>query len=157
MKNENATHFKIQFPKSIFLLCIAIYVLCAVGVGLSVWRISRFGVGSFYDVLKYPFLIFVCLICVVIVTSVLIKSEYIVEEPFFISRFGLIKSKFNVKEITSMLFDSDAKKLTLYFGEQFLTLSVSPLWQEDLARALLKINPDIEYSFTFSDPPKSKK
>ena len=157
MKNENVTRFKIKFPKSILWICVAIYALCGVGVGISVWRMVRFGVGTFFDVLKYPFLIVVCLLCVVIVTSVLIKSEYIVDEQFLISKFGVVKSKFSIKEITSIVLDSDAKKLTVYFGEQFTVLSVMPEWNEDLSRALLKVNPDIDYSFTFSDPPQPKK
>ena len=157
MKNENVTRFKIKFPKSILWICVAIYALCGVGVGISVWRMVRFGVGTFFDVLKYPFLIVVCLLCVVIVTSVLIKSEYIVDEQFLISKFGLVKSKFPIKDITSIVLDSDAKKLTVYFGEQFTVLSVMPEWNEDLSRALLKVNPDIDYSFTFSDPPQPKK
>lgn len=157
MKNENVTRFKIKFPKSILWICVAIYALCGVGVGISVWRMVRFGVGTFFDVLKYPFLIVVCLLCVVIVTSVLIKSEYIVDEQFLISKFGLVKSKFSIKDITSIVLDSDAKKLTVYFGEQFTVLSVMPEWNEDLSRALLKVNPDIDYSFTFSDPPQPKK
>ena len=157
MKNENVTRFKIKFPKSILWICVAIYALCGVGVGISVWRMVRFGVGTFFDVLKYPFLSVVCLLCVVIVTSVLIKSEYIVDEQFLISKFGVVKSKFSIKEITSIVLDSDAKKLTVYFGEQFTVLSVMPEWNEDLSRALLKVNPDIDYSFTFSDPPQPKK
>ena len=156
MKQENKNCFQIQFPKSIIWVCVAVYALCSVGIGLSVWRIARFGVGSFHEALKYPFLLLVCVLCIVIVTSVLIKSEYIVEDPFLISKFGLVKSKFPIKEITSMVFDKDQNKLSLYFQEQFIVLSVSPIWSEDLTRALLKVNPDIDYSFTLSEPPETK-
>lgn len=157
MKNENVTRFKIKFPKSIFWICAAIYALCGVGIGLSIWRWTRFGISEPIDILKYPFLILICLFCVVVVTSVLIQSEYIVTDQFLISKFGLVKSKFSIKEITALVLDSDSKKLTVSFGEQFIVLSVSPEWNEDLSRELLKVNPDIDYSFTFSDPEKPKK
>lgn len=159
MKNQTPTRevFKIKFSKVIILLCVAIFALCGVGIGLSVWRIIRYGVNGFGDALKSPFLIAVCAFCIVLVVCVLIKSQYVVDERYFITQFGFIKSKFEIKEITSLLLDAQLKKLTIYFGEQFTVISVSPDWNERFVRALLAVNPDIEYSFTFSDPPENKK
>ena len=148
--NEAKT-FKIKFSKLIIGLCIAIYILCSVGVGLSVWRIIRFGIHGFSDALQSPFLIAVSAFCIVLVTAILIKSQYIVDKTHFTSQYGFIKSKFAIKEITSIVLDTDTKKLTLYFGEQFMVVSGSPSWNEEFVRALLAVNPDIEYSFTLTE------
>lgn len=148
--NEAKT-FKIKFSKLIIGLCIAIYILCSVGVGLSVWRIIRFGIHGFSDALQSPFLIAVSAFCIVLVTAILIKSQYIVDKTHFTSQYGFIKSKFAIKEITSIVLDTDTKKLSLYFGEQFMVVSGSPSWNEEFVRALLAVNPDIEYSFTLTE------
>ena len=156
-QNQNREVFKIQFSKMIVLLCIAIFALCSMGIGLSVWRIARFGIQEFSDVLKSPFLIAVCAFCIIIVICILIKSQYVVDEKYFITQFGFIKSKFAIKDITSLLLDCQTKKLTIHFGEEYTVLSVNPDWQEKLVRAILTINPDIDYTFTLSDAPKDEK
>ncbi len=147
--------FRIRFSPVIILLCIAVLLLCVLGIGISVWRILRFGVKSFNDVLKYPFLIAVCLFCIVIVIALLIRSEYVVSEKQFVIRFGVIKSRYEISDVTSLLYDRDLKKLSLYFGEAYITVGVASEWNEDLVRALLAVNPNIDYGFTLAEPPKS--
>ncbi len=153
---ENVKRFKMKFSVAILLLCIAILLLCGVGIGISVWRIVRFGINGFNDVIKYPFLIAVCVFCIVIVISILIRSQYVVVGETFITQFGIIKTKFSIKEMTSLLLDRDLYKLSIYFGEQFSVISVSPTWNEELVRALLDVNPSIDYGFTLAEPPKDK-
>ena len=145
-----------KFSPTIILLCIAVLALCGVGIGVSVWRITRFGIKDFTDVIKYPFLIGVCIFCIVIVISILIRSQYVVAGETFITQFGVIKTKFPIKEITSLLLDRELYKLSIYFGEQFSVISVSPAWNEELVRALLAVNPNIDYGFTLTDSPKDK-
>ena len=151
IKTKPTGVFKIKFPITIILLCVAVYLLCGVGIGVSVWRIIHFGVKEFADVLKYPFLILVCLFCIVVVSSILIKSQYAVDDKYFTSQYGLIKSKFPVKDVTALTFDTDEKKLTVNFGEQFMVLSVNPDYSEALVRALLAVNPNIDYGFTLAE------
>lgn len=143
--------FKITFSKSIYLLCVAVYLLCLAGIALSVWRIIKFGVHGFNDIIKYPFLIAVCLLCIVLVTAILIRSQYVVDKQYLITQYGLIKSKFAIKDITAVTLDSDSQKLTVNFGEPYTVISVSPAWNEQFVRALLAVNPNIDYSFTFSE------
>lgn len=153
---QTVKRFKIKFTPTIICLCIAILLLCGVGIGISVWRIVRFGINGFNDVIKYPFLIAVCLFCILIVVGILIRSQYIVDGETFITQFGIIKTKVSIKEMTSLLLDRDLYKLSIYFGEQFSVISVSPTWNEELVRALLDVNPSIDYGFTLAEPPKDK-
>ena len=153
---DNVKSFKMKFSPMIICLCIAVLALCGVGIGISIWRIARFGIKGFNDVIKYPFLIAVCIFCIVIVIAILIRSQYVVVGETFITQFGIIKTKFPIKEMTSLLFDRDLCKLSIYFGEQFSVISVSPTWNEELVRALLAVNPNIDYGFTLTEPPKNK-
>jgi hypothetical protein len=134
------------------LLACAVLVLCSIGIALSVWRLTKSGgVHGFGDVLKSPFLILICLFCIAVVISLLIRSQYVVTDEHFIMQFGFIKSTYSVKEITSVLLNTDNQKLTVYMGEQYFVATVNPQWNNDLVQALRKVNPDIEYSFTLAD------
>ena len=150
-KNEQLQRFPIKFSAIIILLCIVVFLLCFVGIGISVWRISRFGIQGFNDVIKYPFLIAVCILCILLMIGILVKSEHLVQDDYLVSQFGFIKSKLPIKEMTALVFDRDVNKLTLYFGEQYSVITVSPDWNERLVRAILNVNPEIDYSFTLTE------
>lgn len=159
MKNKKQTQkqiFRLKFSPAILTLAIAVLALCGVGIGISIWRIVRFGVKDLNDVIKYPFLIAVCVFCIALMISILVKSQYMVDDEYFTTQYGFIKSKFAIRDVTSIVLDSDVKKLAVRFGEQYTVVSVSPEWNEALVRALLAVNPSIDYGFTLSDTPSDK-
>ena len=154
MKNtetQNQTVIKIKFTKKIVILSVLAYLLCIAGATVSIWRITRYGIHGFLDVLKYPFLIAVCLFCVAVVTGVLVKSQYAIKDGNLITQYGFIKSKFAISNFTSMTLNTDEKKLTIYSGEQYMVISVNPDWVNEFTNAILQVNPKIEYSFTLTD------
>ena len=155
-ENINQTKFKFKFTPIMILLACAVLVLCSVGIGLSVWRIMQNGVQNVGEVLKSPFLILICVFCIAVVISLLIRSQYIVTEEFFIIQFGFIKNKYPIKEITSLLLNTDAQKLTVYMGEQFFVAIVNPQWNNDLVQAIRKVNPDVEFNFTLAEKTDDK-
>ena len=149
--------FRYQFTKAIILCAVAVFVLCLAGIILSVYRIWKNGVNGFNDFLKYPFIILICVFCIVLVISILIKSQYVVGSEKFIVQFGFIKSKYPIKDITSVILNTEHQKVTVYFGEDFLVLSLPEALNDKFIRALLAVNPDVEYSFTLSDAPDKDK
>lgn len=155
MKKKNApqeaTIFKFRFTALMRILAIAALLLCVAGIGLSIWRILRDGVHGIGDALKSPFLIAICIFCIAIVVALLIRSRYIVTETEFITQFGFIKSNFPIKDFTSITLDTDTRKLTIYMGEQFFNVIVSPEWNNDLVQALRKVKPDLEFNFTLAE------
>lgn len=139
------------------LLAVASLLLCAAGIALSVWRIVKGGIQGFNDVLKSPFLIAICLFGIVIVTAMLIRSRYVITQDTLITQFGFIKSKFPVAEFTSVLLDTDSKKLTVYMGEEFFIVTTNPEWNNDFVQALREVKPDVEFSFTLTEGKDEKK
>ncbi len=158
MKNNlssEAKCFPIKFNKKILLLCIGVFLLCTAGIVVTVFRIVKNGgLHGFTDFLKFPFLIAVCVFCIVLIACLLAKSQYIVDNGYIVTQFGFVKSKYALKEITSISLDRTEHKLTVNAGESFMVLSVSPDWQEDFATAIIKANPDIEFSYTLTEVPK---
>ena len=151
MNSKNMKTFPIKFPLSVILLGVAVIILCIASVAISIMQIFTLGINGIIDVLKYPFLIAISVFGIALMISMFIKSQYLVSDTLFVSQFGFIKSKTEIKSITSIVLDTDTQKLTLYFGEEFTVLSFTKDWNEDFVRALLDVNPDIKYSFTSSN------
>ena len=150
-KNAEAKCFAYKFTPVMLLLIIAVLLLCSAGIGVSVWRIVQFGVKSFNDVIRYPFLIGVCVFCIVFVVCVFIRSQYVVAGETLTTQFGFIKSSYDIKKITAMVFDRETNKLTVNFGEEFIVLAVNAAWNEQFTRAILDANDAIDYSFTLTE------
>jgi hypothetical protein len=150
-KNTQVKRFSYTFTPVMLVLIIGVLLLCSAGIAVSIWRIVQFGIKSFNDVIKYPFLIAVCVFCIVFVISVFIRSQYIVSGDKLITQFGFIKSSYDIKKITALTFDRDTNKLTVNFGEEYALLAVNPEWNEQLVRAILDVNNSIDYSFTLTE------
>ena len=125
--------------------------LCAAGIAVSIYRIAKFGIVEWMDALKSPLLIAACLFCIATVLGILIKSQYIIDETYYTTQFGFIKSKFPIKEITRLELNTDTHKLTVFIGEEFSVLSLSPIWNDEFIAALREVNPDMEFTFTLAE------
>ena len=152
MKKQNAPqtakYFKYKFTPAMIILAISALFLCVGGIAISAYRIVQYGLRELTDYLTSPLLIGICLLCIVVVIALLIRSRYIVTQEHYITQFGFIKSKFPIKDITAVILDTTTNKLTVKVGEQFSILSLSPEWNHDFVQALREVNPKIDYSFT---------
>ncbi len=133
------------------VLAIAALLLSVVGIGFSVYRLCEFGVNGFTEALQSPLLILVSLFCIVVVVALLVKSQYFVNDTHYGTQFGLIKSAFPLKDVTAIELNTDTSKLTVYAGENFSVLTLSPAWRDDFVAAMRKGNPNIEFTFTLTD------
>lgn len=152
-KNTDKKIYKIKLTPALLVLSIAVLILCGVGIGLSIWRIVRFGIHGINDVIKYPFLIAVCVFCIALVISIYCKTQYVIWGKQFYTQFGFVRTRYEINDVTALIFDRDTNKLSVYFGEEYIVLSVKNDWQESFVRELLNIKPSIDYSFTLSDAP----
>ena len=148
---QEAKYFKFRFTPLMIVLAIAILVLFTAGIALSVWRIAEHGINEVTDVLKSPLLIAICLFGIAVISAMLIQSRYVITKDTFITQFGFIKSKFAIRDFTSILLDTDSKKLTVHAGEEFFVVCTDPNWNNDFIQALREVKPDIEFSFTLTD------
>ena len=138
--------FKIKFNAKIITLCVLVFALCGAGIAVSIVRMIRYGVHGFHDVIKYPFLIAVCVFCIALVIALLIRSNYEISKTEFITRFGFVKTKYPVQDLTKIEFDPATKKLWTYSGEAFAVITLYPEWTDEFIAALKEANPNIEYA-----------
>ena len=156
MEQETKRYFKYKFTNTMLALAFGAILLCLAGLVISVYRLSVYGVHGFTEALQSPLLIAICTFCIALIISILVKSQYVVDKQYYTTQFGFIKSKFLIKDITSMVLDSDTKKLTVYVGEQFSVLSLSPEWTDEFIKTIREVKPDIEFSFTLAENKEEK-
>ncbi len=156
---NNGKIFPFKHSTLSIVFCILALVLCAVGIGLSIYRIIENGIEEVTDALQSPFLILVAVLCATIIISILVKSEFIVTDAEFITRFGFIKSRLPLATVTSMTHDRTNHKLTVYCGENFSVFTLKQEWEDDLVHEICVSNPKIDFSFTMTEnvPPKGNK
>ena len=156
INNQDESVFKFHFTPLMLVLAYVALALCFVSIGLSIWRLSIEGVQELREYLKYPFLIAVSIFGATLIVSLLIRSRYVVKNSTLTLQFGFIKNHYPLSAVTSLLLDTDTKKLTVFMGEEFFVLTTNPLWNNDLVQAIRNENPNVEFSFTLSEPQEKK-
>ena len=98
MKKEKKQSSRECFPfhctTTLRLLAIAAIIVCIIAIIVSLFGIIREGIHSTYDALRYPFLIAVSIFGVVVTVSLLIRSQYVVENKTLI---GILLIRFDDK------------------------------------------------------------
>ena len=145
---------KMKFPLYIFGVCAGIFLLCLTSVVLSIWRIVKYGIQNPTEILSYPLLFVIAVFCIVITISLLIKSQYVINENELIVQYGFLKNKYDVKKITAISLDGDTKKLRIDLENGYILLSFLQEDAEAFSRVILQVNPKIEYKFTFPESNK---
>ena len=149
--------FRYKFSPTLLLLCALVLLLCLAGIAVSIYRmIKNGGILTFYDFLKYPFLILICIFCIFLIVALLIKSQYSLIGTELVTQFGVIKSKYDISKITALTHDRELSKLQVNFGEEFFVLVLDPAWADDFTSELIKLNPDADFSYTLTRTPPSK-
>lgn len=156
MKNANRKkeYFSARIPVWITVACAVVALLGVATVAVCVWRIVRFNAYKPWDVIKYVFLFPVGAFCMITALSVVFRSGYTITQNHLLQTFGLFRVKIPVAEIKSLLLNSDENKLTVYANEQTIAVLIAGDNNEKFARALLKVNPDIDYGFTLANKPE---
>lgn len=143
--------FKFKFSR---LTSACIYlglVLAAAAFAVNTYLVFADGIQSaanaFYPVLQYTLMYFVCVLLAVVLVSLLVSSYYAVDGGTLKTSFGIIKSKYDIEKIESVILDRTTNKLSVYFEDQtFIVIVVNSDWYGDFTDALIKANEKISFS-----------
>ena len=151
--------FPLKKSRAIILLSAGALALSVIGIALSSYRLYQSGVHSFYDCLKYPFLIAVCLFAVAVTLGLFIHCEYRVSKTELITCYGFIKSRLPLSQITAVTSDTDTDKIyiSLTETEGQIIIDTAPEKREDFVQATLRGNPSIDYGFTMREKKDEEK
>lgn len=153
-RNLQDETFRFKFSGVMIAMLSLLLALCAAGIALTSWQFVGFLQGgdlsSPYDWLKYALLYLVSILLAIIVIAMLIKSQYIVTEKQLIMQFGIIRSRYEIKDIYSIRLFRGSNKLTVYFDDyknKYMVIVVKDAWYNDFVEALVRRNEKISFDF----------
>ena len=143
--------FKYKFTKTITGFIYLGLALSVAAVAADTYLVIAEGIKSaanpVYPIIQYTLMYVVGILLFIILLSLLLSSYYAIDGTTFKTSFGIIKSKYEVNKIQSIILDRTTGKLSVYFDENtFIVIVVKEEWYEDFIDELLKANPKIEYS-----------
>lgn len=143
--------YKYKFSKLITAFIWAGIALSVAAFAINTYFVIAEGTGSaanaFYPILRYTLMYFVSVAACVLLVSLLVSSYYAISGKTFKTSFGIIKSKYDVDKIESVVLDRNVKKLAVYFDDKnFIVIVVKEEWYVNFIDELLKANPNIEYT-----------
>ncbi len=143
--------FKYKFTKTITVFIYLGLALSVAAVAADTYLVIAEGIKSaanpVYPIIQYTLMYVVGILLFIILLSLLLSSYYAIDGTTFKTSFGIIKSKYDVNKIQSIILDRTTGKLSVYFDENtFIVIVVKEEWYEDFIDELLKANPKIEYS-----------
>lgn len=157
-KQTKKEYFSAHLPVWIIVACVAVALFGATAIVLSVWRLVSFEVRQPFDVVKDVVLLPIGLFCIATPLAIIFRSGYTVKNGILMQSFGFFRTKYEIKEISSLLLNSQEHKLTVYFEKNAVSILITPDKNEAFTRALIAQNPDIDYGFTLAEnPPEEKK
>ena len=143
--------FKYKFTKTITVFIYLGLALSVAAVAADTYLVIAEGIKSaanpVYPIIQYTLMYVVGILLFIILLSLLLSSYYAIDGTTFKTSFGIIKSKYEVNKIQSIILDRTTGKLSVYFNENtFIVIVVKEEWYEDFIDELLRANPKIEYS-----------
>lgn len=155
-------NFKYKFTKLITILIYVGIALCFIGLGVNVYSVINADVSSaanmVYPIIQYTLMFLVPIVLLVILISLLISSYYSVDGKILKTSFGIIKSKYDISEIETILLDRTTNKLTVYFkNKNYIVIVVKEDWYDEFIDALCKANGEIEFSIKSKESDGSDK
>lgn len=157
--NEPKTEFPVKrypfrFSAAMLILFCAALLLCVAGFALTTWRFLNFladGANSVYGWIQYFILYFVSVFLAVLIAAMLVRSEYVITDKQLIQRFGVIRTKYEIKNIYSVHLFQGARKLAVYFDDfktKYTVIVVKESWYSDFIKTLSERKPSIGFSFS---------
>ncbi len=149
--------FPFQFSVMMKLVFSLLLLLCAAGIGLTLWQFIDFLKGpidSVWDWLKYILMFLVCGLLFVLTVAMLIRSQYVITDAELIQQFGLIKTRYSLKKIRSVRHFMGSGRLAVYFDDmknEYAIIVIKESWFNDFVKALREKNENIEFDFTSAE------
>ncbi|MDE6868204.1 MAG: hypothetical protein K2J83_03570 [Clostridia bacterium] len=154
--------FKYKFTKLTTTLIYIGIALCVAAFGVNIFSIITGDVAAsanpVYPIIQYTLMFLVPIVLLVVLISLIISSYYSIEGSTLKTSFGIIKSKYDISTIDTILLDRNTNKLTVYFkNNNFVVIVVKEEWYDEFIDALCKANKNIEFSIKSKDPDKDNK
>lgn len=144
--------YNFRLSKLVLALLIAALAASFGGIGFTAYRIYRLGFSTVLLGIQHVVILIACVLLIVILVSILIRSCYKITDKEVLLWFGIIKSAYKIADIESVHLFTKTNKLVLYFkNERYTVIVVKPEWYNDFIKELLSKNSKIRYDVSTTD------
>ena len=143
--------FKYKFTKLTISLIYVGIVLCFAGLGINIYSLLTSNISEsanmVYPIIRFTLMFLIPVVLLIILISLIFSSYYSIDDKTLKTSFGIIKSKYDIKEIQNIILDRTTGKLSVYLKNNvFFVIVVKEEWYEDFINTLCNANPQIEYT-----------
>ena len=143
--------FKYKFARFTYIFIYVGIAVCIAGIGFNIFSILTSDIASsanmVYPIIQYTLMFLIPVVLLVILVSILFSSYYSIEGKTLKTSFGIIKSKYDISNIETVLLDRNTNKLSVYFNDgSFIVIVVKDEWYSEFIDAICKANRNIEFS-----------
>ena len=154
--------FKYKFSKLTISLIYTGIALCFIGLGINIYSIAtaniREDANIVYPIIQYSLLFLIPILLLVLLVSLLLSSYYSIDNKTLKTSFGIIKSKYDINEIATVMLDRATNQLSVFLkNNTFFVIVVKEEWYEEFIDTLCKANPSIEYSIKSKENDENEK
>ena len=129
--------FRFKFHPSVWFLLAVALVLSGAGVGFNVYNVIEYLPYGAGKIVPYVIIAVISALVFILSLSMLVRSRYIVKDGYIISRFGLLKSKIKISDLSGFSLFKKTDKLVAYFKNgKYAVIVVSPASFDDFVAAV---------------------
>lgn len=127
--------------------------VCIIGTGINIYSVITANISEepniIIPIIQYSLTFLIPIALLVLLISLLLCSYYSIDGNTLKTSFGIIKSKYNVQDILSIILDRTTNKLAVRLkSNTIFVIVVKEEWYEDFIDTLCKANPQIEYTIS---------
>lgn len=132
--------------------CIAGILLGLAGIGVTAYRIYKYGFSSAQLIIQHVVVLLVSALAIAVFAAILIRSVYKLTDKTLVLWFGFIKSEYKIADIEAVHLFTKTNKLVLYFkDEKYTVIVVKPEWYRELTQEIIARNKNIRYDVSTDD------
>ena len=147
--------YKYQLTPVLWVLFIVGLILAGCCIYFNLTRfIGLFGAqeASSYSYISSLLSTVIGVLAFIFIPPAMFASKYVITDEHLIAYWGIVKNKFDVKEITTVTHFRKTDKLVIYFSDQsFTTIIISPELFDKFAEDLKSKNKRIFYQLNVED------
>ena len=144
--------FKFKFSPLVWTLLFLVLALSIAGLGFNVFNLINYIPRGAGKIVVYAVMIVLIIFLMVIDLSIIILGAFVIDDEFLTARFGIIKTRLKVKDITSIILNKKTNKLVAYTkDDKYLVVVINESEYDDFVLYLRKKNKSILYDVQEKD------
>lgn len=144
--------FRFKFSTLVWVLLFVVLLLSFAGLGFNIFNLVNYIPKGAGKILIYSIMIMLIIFLIAMDLSIMIFGSFIINDDYLIARFGIVKTKFKIKDITAIILHKKDNKLVVYEKEnKYLVIVINQSEYDDFVLFLRKKNKSIIYDVKEKD------